>query len=87
MNQEQQEVYEALGARSLYPQPRMQALFDTLSVYKSTIDELYLKEHAALDDGDRVEADRCRDLMNTVWEAVYKIEIRIHEALQWIENK
>lgn len=84
MTDYQQDVYEALAAREQYPQPRMQAMFNTLTAYQNTIDQLYMYEHAALDDGDVPEADRYRDLSAAVWEQVYKLEIRIHEALQWV---
>ena len=84
MTDYQQDVYEAMSARELYPQPRMQAMFNSLAAYQNTIDELYIKEHAALDDGDVSEADRYHDLSAAVWEEVYKLEIRIHEALQWV---
>ena len=84
MTDYQQDVYEALAAREQYPQPRLQAMFNSLTAYQNTIHELFLKEHAALDDGDIDEADRIRDLSRKVWKEVYRLEIRIHEALQWV---
>lgn len=86
MTDQQKQVYEAMSARELYPQPRMQAMFNSLRAYQNTINELYIKEHEALDDGDVPEADRYRDLSAAVWEQVYKLEIRIHEALQWVSQ-
>ena len=86
MTDYQEEVYAALAARDLYPQPRMQAMFNSLVAYQNTINELFHKEHEALDDGDVPEADRYRDLSAAVWKEVYKLEIRIHEALQWVSQ-
>lgn len=80
----QQDVYEALAARERYPQSRLQAMFNSLRAHHNTIDELYIKEHEALDDGDVDEADRIRDLSGKIWDEVYNLEIRIHEALQWV---
>ena len=84
MTDHQEEVYAALAVRDLYPQPRMQAMFNALTAHQNTINELFHKEHEALDDGDIDEADRYRDLGAAIWQEVYKLEIRIHEALQWV---
>lgn len=86
MTDYQQDVYEAMSARERYPQPRMQAMFNSLRAHLNTIDELYIKEHAALDDGDVPEADRIRDLSENIWGEIYDLEIRIHEALQWVSQ-
>ena len=85
MNDMQREVYEAKEARRDYPHPRIQALFDTLDSIHDAINKAYVKEHQALDDRSIPEADRYADLQKTAWQEVYRIEVRIHEALQWFE--
>ena len=84
MTEAQQEVYATIATRDLYPQPRLQALFDALQERRDAEHELYLKEHAALDDRDITEADRICDLRDDIWKEIGWLEIRIHEALKWV---